>query len=188
MRGLLTDLSPEEEVKKSRALCQALAETEVFQRAPLVLGFFPLPGEPKILPLLERVLAQGRSLALPRVEGEDLIFRRLRSLEDCLPGYRGIMEPRGDLPPLGEGDFLEEDLLILVPGLAFDGRGGRLGRGKGFYDRLLDRLSLCRRGRARTLGVCYGFQLVRHIPMDARDCPVSGLLSEGGLQELTVTI
>ncbi len=188
MRALLADASPAGRERKSRLMCGALMGTEAWRNAPLVAGFFPFGPEPDIRPLLEGALAEGRRLALPRIEGGTLSFRFVRSLEDCVPGAYGIREPAESLPRAGTedpaaGDFAAAGTVILVPGLAFDRRGGRLGRGKGFYDRFLGRLfpESGPAERAAVVGICYGFQIVDRVPAGPEDRGIGFVLTEDGL-------
>lgn len=124
------------------AMARALTVLPVWQAAPAVFCFASLPDEPDTLPLLRAALAAGKRLCLPRVAGKTLETVPVRDLADLAPGAYGIREPTGpaaDLPP---------GTLALVPCLAMDARGVRLGRGGGCYDRFLagfagPRLVLC---------------------------------------------
>ena len=191
VRDRLAVMTPEERERRSFAIRRALAGTEAFRTAALVAAYYPLPEEPDILPLLEQVLTEGRTLALPRVQGGLLRFRRVADFRDCLPGYRGVREPREGLPVLGTEDFTvpaggspdgsEPGAVILVPGLAFDLRGGRLGRGKGFYDRFLGGFSpFSCLGEPRIVGVAFAVQLVPDVPMGGEDRRVDFLVTDEG--------
>ena len=147
-----------------------LAEAEAlpaFRDAACVLVYMALPDEVQTAPLLERWTGRKR-LALPRVCGEELELREYRP--GCLDeGYRGIFEPSPDSPLV---DPNEVDIAI-IPGTAFAERGGkvwRLGRGKGFYDRLLPKL------HCPAVGICYPFRVLPDIPTDPWDRPLDGLV------------
>lgn len=116
-----------------------------------VAAFAALPGEPDLLPLI--ATHPGHRWIYPRVEGDHLTLHLIQSPSyDLLPGAFGIREPSPALPTIPV-DAIDA---FLCPGLAFDRRGGRLGRGRGFYDRLLEHA----RPDALKLGVAFPFQLV----------------------------
>lgn len=156
----------------SAAIAQLLARPE-FQSAQRILGFLPLKDEPDLTAALESALAGGKTVALPRYlpgagqYGASLITGSLAAL---LPGAFGIREPSASAPvlPLNQLDF------ILVPGVAFDSSGRRLGRGKGFYDRLLagTNNSACVR-----CGIAFDEQIVPAIPAEAHDIAMNVILT-----------
>ena len=116
-----------------------------------ISAFAALPGEPDLLPLLAEF--PDRQWIFPRVENDRLMLHPVADpSRDLLPGAFGIREPSPALPVI---DVTAIDA-FLCPGLAFDRNGGRLGRGRGFYDRLLAQA----RPNARKLGIAFSFQLV----------------------------
>lgn len=120
----------------------------------------------------EAVLAAGRVLALPRMDGERLHFARVERWGTLVRGRFGIQEPPATAP---EVLFTRGDLLLL-PGVAFDAGGGRLGRGGGHYDRALAAL----RETPYLVGVGFAFQLVARVPLAAHDRRVDAFVSERG--------
>jgi 5,10-methenyltetrahydrofolate synthetase/tRNA threonylcarbamoyl adenosine modification protein YjeE len=138
-----------------------------------MLTFVGLPGEPDTRPLLDAILADGRTLILPRVEGRDLRLYCVHNPETQLrpsPPY-GIFEPVPARCEAWEGKPID---LALVPGLAFDIEGNRLGHGEGFFDRALCAL----RPKPTTFGLAFEFQVRRSIPHDSHDVPVDGIITE----------
>jgi 5-formyltetrahydrofolate cyclo-ligase len=128
--------------------------------ARTVLLYSALPDEVPTLPLLNRLTAEGKTVLLPRVVSDtDMELRRYTGPNDLEPGAFGIMEPTGEL-------FTDYDLIdvAIVPGMAFDREGHRLGRGKGYYDRFLARLP-----HIYKIGICFPFQLVDKVPADVHD-------------------
>ena len=124
------------------AMCRALTALPVWQAAPAVFAFASLPDEPDTLPLLRAALAAGKRLYLPRVADRVLETVPVQDLAGLVPGAYGICEPAGPAEALPPGT------LALVPCLAMDAHGVRLGRGGGYYDRFLagfagPRLVLC---------------------------------------------
>jgi 5-formyltetrahydrofolate cyclo-ligase len=162
VRQALGALSAEERRLGSLSIGSQIRESEVWRKAGNVLMFSPLPDEPDIWPLAELALTQGKLLALPRfIAGEDRYeAARVESLEeDLTTGAFGVREPLARCPsvPLKPLD------LLLVPGVAFEAGGRRLGRGKGYYDRLLAGTGGCK------LGVAFDCQVVEMLPLEPHD-------------------
>jgi len=138
----------------SRQLASQLRVWSLWQSSGMIASYAALVGEPEVLD----PWPQDKRIALPRVLGEDLQFHWVASRAELQPGRFGILEPAADAPIAGN-DFD----LILVPGLAFDLRGGRLGRGKGFYDRFLSTACGLR------AGVCFEDQIEGEVPVEPHD-------------------
>jgi 5-formyltetrahydrofolate cyclo-ligase len=129
-----------------------------------VASYAAMPGEVDLLPLLAAF--PERRWVLPRVVGDDLVWHEVRAPErDLAPAAFGIREPLADLPLVTAG---EVDLW-LCPGLAFDGRGGRLGKGRGYYDRAL----AAARPDAPRVGVCHPQQRVADVLAQPHDVPMT---------------
>jgi 5-formyltetrahydrofolate cyclo-ligase len=137
--------------------------------APRVLAYVPLSDEVDLRPLLAELLRRGWPLSLPRVASDDrLMLHAVRSLdEDLVMGRWSILEPRKELPVV-----LPVDLdIVVVPGRGFDTDGGRLGRGKAYYDRML------RKTRAARIAVAYETQILEDLATDASDERVDRILT-----------
>jgi 5-formyltetrahydrofolate cyclo-ligase len=150
-----------------RARLEALPE---WKAATRVLGFAPMSAEIDIWPALAGALAQGKTVALPRYDSQTDAYVAVRVLDlerDIVSGAFGLREPAPGCPlwPWNQLDF------VLVPGLGFDPGGRRLGRGKGFYDRMLSAATgvFC--------GVSMDWQLVPAIPAEAHDVLVDCILT-----------
>jgi 5-formyltetrahydrofolate cyclo-ligase len=138
-----------------------------------VAAYFPMKDEVNCLPALDRARAMGKTAALPFFAGRDsrMTFRDGDAVD---PGPWGILQPTPDAP------LLSPDLL-LIPLIAMDARGNRIGMGKGHYDRALPGL---RAAGARLVGVGWSFQMVdEDIPADPWDVPLDGFASPDGLTE-----
>jgi len=151
-------------------LCARLKEQRVWSAARAALLFAPLPDEPDIWPLLSEAIAAGKTVVLPAfVPGANYYTARQITdpARDLIAGLFGIREPSPTCPefPLNRLD------LALVPGIAFDARGGRLGRGKGFYDRLLADV------RGPKCGVAFEQQIVAAVPMGPLDIRLNCILT-----------
>jgi 5-formyltetrahydrofolate cyclo-ligase len=154
----------------SAQACARLKQQAVWRKAERILLFAPLPDEPDIWPLLSDALAAGKTVALPRFSAAAQTYAaaRVQNLQsDLRTGQFGIREPRDGCAdmPLSEFD------LVLAPGVAFDLRGRRLGRGRGFYDRLLTGV------RGVICGVAFDEQVVEEVPAGSQDIRVNCLLT-----------
>lgn len=131
-----------------------------WQSASTVLLYHALPDEVPTQALLEELRAAGKTVLLPRVTSPtEMTLHRYTGPGDLQTGAYGIMEPTGE--PFS--DYAHIDT-VLVPGMAFDRHGHRLGRGKGYYDRLLPQLP-----HAYKMGICFPFQLLDEVPVDDHD-------------------
>lgn len=170
VRKRLDKLSEQARNQASTRACQLLASQAQWQQARSVLMYAPMGGELDVWPLLEMALGLGKVVALPRYDALTNAYGafQLKDLaNDLEPGRYGIREPKGQstLLPLNRLDF------ILVPGLAYDLQGHRLGRGRGFYDRLLG--AVC----GTTCGVAFEEQIVRRVPVEPHDSDVNCILT-----------
>ena len=177
MRRELSSLTQELRAAASDQLAEALLRSQPWTTSDTVLGFYGQSSEPETRRVLQSALDQGRVLALPRVAGERLAFHRVADLGLLQPGYRGVAEPVDDTPLLGRA--MMANALVLVPGLAFDASGRRLGRGGGYYDRWLAALRSDAE-RCRFVGVCFHRQLVEQVPEHTHDQRVDQVLTERG--------
>jgi 5-formyltetrahydrofolate cyclo-ligase len=167
---VLQKISPAARTAASVQICARLKEQLFFQAASTVLLFAPLPGEPDLWPLLEETLASGKTAALPRFDPaeQSYVACRVQNLRtEIAAGQFGIREP---VPSCVEIPFGRLDL-VFVPGVAFDLRGNRLGRGKGFYDRLLAEI------RGVKCGVALDEQIVDEVPSGKMDVPLDFILT-----------
>jgi 5-formyltetrahydrofolate cyclo-ligase len=168
-------LDPDQRRREEAALTARFATLPGIAEARTVLLYVTaFPEEIDTGPLLDDLLAQGRSVLCPRV---DRVARRLRLFRiddprhDLVPGTLGIPEPRADCLEVDPSDVD----WVLVPGLAFDPRGYRLGRGAGHYDRLLPTL----RPDARRWALILDCQWVDELPVEPHDIPIDGIVSPG---------
>ena len=149
------------------ARVQALDE---WRRAEAVFLYVSVRGEPDTRALIREALEAGRLVAVPRcLEGGAMEARRIRSLDELQPAAYGLREPTEDAPLIGPERF---DLAV-IPCLAADRRGMRLGHGAGYYDRYLPRT------RAFRLCLCRGSALLDALPADAYDAQMDAVITEG---------
>ena len=154
----------------SAQACELLRKQPIWQNAKSILFYAPLANEPDIWPLLVEALNANKIVALPGFETEEnsYVARQITDLENDLErGQFGIREPRSDCQEV----LLNRLDLTLVPGVGFDFMGRRLGRGKGFYDRLLAQIS------GTTCGVGFDEQIVETIPTEPHDVHLNCILT-----------
>jgi 5-formyltetrahydrofolate cyclo-ligase len=168
IRARLEKISPAVRAVESIDLCERL-KTQM-PGARTILFFAPLPDELDIWPVLELSIALGTTCALPFFDAEEKKYsaREIKKpAADIVIGKFGVREPAASCAEIS----LDKFDLILVPGMAFDLSGNRLGRGRGFYDRLLERASGIK------CGVGYDFQLMEKIPVEPHDAKVNFILT-----------
>ena len=168
-KAYVRTLSDAERFRLEQKLAQHL--TSICANAAIVGGYSPLGSEISPLAAMEEARAVGRIVAFPAFDNPAKPFK-FRAGDPLLPGPFGIMQPKRSAP------VVEPDL-ILVPLIAIDGRGTRLGRGKGHYDRALVHLH---KMRVQLIGVGWSLQLLADtIPADEWDVPLDGFASPEGL-------
>lgn len=159
-------MTEEEIVERSNALAEKFYNTPAYQAASTIYGYLPYNQEVRTVPMLQRALDEGKRVAVPKVYGEEMRFIYLEDLTQVSKGYAGIPEPIADAP-------VAEDTqaLVLMPGLAFDPQGHRIGYGGGFYDKFL-----AKEPHHPTLALCYEFQMLAHLDTEEFDIPVDTVL------------
>lgn len=155
-------------MQQSADIMAALEKHPFFKSANIILLYHSLPDEVHTHAFLAK-WQEGKQLLLPVVVGDELELRRFSSPNDLQMGAYNILEPVGEC----FNDFETIDLVV-VPGVAFDKYGYRLGRGKGYYDRLLPKLT-----NAYKLGICFPYQYVEEVPTDEHDIRMNEVLTIG---------
>ncbi len=155
-------MSEELILRKSSALKDKFLATDAYRQAAAIYGYLPYNQEVRTVPILEQALRDGKKVAVPKVYGDDMKFIYLDDLSRVAKGYAGIPEPIDDGPVADD-----EGALVLMPGLAFDPQGHRIGYGGGFYDRFLER-----EPHHPTVALCYDFQMFQKLETEEFDIPV----------------
>lgn len=169
MRARLAKVTTTQAIAAAEAVANEIEQLQEFIQARSILLFHSLPDEISTTIMAER-WASRKSLYLPRVEGEDLRVVAYDQSEPLKKGAFGILEPKG----IAIHDYSIIDLAI-VPGMAFDTQGNRLGRGRGYYDRLLPLIS-----EAHSVGIGYSFQLFEKLlAVDEWDVKLSAVICRG---------
>lgn len=152
--------------ERSARLARLFFASEAYQKAKTIYGYLPYNQEVRTVPMLERVLKDGKKVAVPKVYGDEMKFLYLDDLNAVAKGYAGIPEPIADEPVAQD-----ETALVLMPGLAFDPQGHRIGYGGGFYDKFL-----AAEPNHPTLALCYEFQMLPKLDVEDHDIPVDTVL------------
>ncbi|HWD18896.1 MAG TPA: 5-formyltetrahydrofolate cyclo-ligase [Verrucomicrobiae bacterium] len=177
LRARLKALTSEERRFGSLAACDQLRAQPLWRAAGCILFYAPLSSELDLAPLLAEALATGKTAALPGYVAATGLYEAFvitHLTDDCAPGRFGIAEPKPGCArlPLNRLD------LALTPGVGFDETGHRLGRGQGFYDRLLAQTA------AIKCGVAFDLQVVERIPAEPHDIRMNCLLTPTRWREL----
>lgn len=178
-KSALASMSETERRLRSRSLCAKLVACPGFTSARTVMVYLAMPEEVDLADLLTAADRGGKRVCVPKMEWS------ARTMQAMLiePGsLKTEVVKHGVREPVGGNAVAPAAIdLTLVPGLAFDAAGRRLGRGAGFYDRFLKEFRAVRKPGAAAIGVCFDVQLVRDIPAEAHDQPVDGVATERGV-------
>jgi len=164
----------------SRRICRKLAALPEYHAAATLMSYVDIASEVRTRQFLSTARDHGKRVAVPYCAGDRLELFRFHRFDELAPGTRGILEPLPRLRSRGERKVgLDEVDLVVVPGVAFDRRGGRIGQGKGYYDRLL------RLAPPDTTLVALAFecQLVDEIPMLPHDVYMHKVITEEAIYE-----
>lgn len=156
-------------IKKERdaAICGIIAQSDMYHMCDKLFAYYPVRGEIDLLPLLHCARNEGKTAALPVLRGDEMLFCRFNG--ETREGKYGIPEPTGGVvPPDGR-------TLCIVPGLAYDSAGYRLGYGGGYYDRFLCEFS------GGALGAFYSELYAENLPHDDYDMPLNCIITEKGM-------
>ncbi|MBQ3655712.1 MAG: 5-formyltetrahydrofolate cyclo-ligase [Bacteroidales bacterium] len=161
IRELKTSFSVSELKNFSSFVTDKIKSEAFWQKASTVLLYYPLKDELDVTPLIKDAALNNKTVLLPVVENEILKLGVYKNDTLLIEGAFGILEPSTELFP--EEKYSEIDVAV-IPGVAFDKNGNRLGRGKGYYDRFLPELT-----SAYIIGVCFPFQMFEEIPSEEFD-------------------
>jgi len=179
LQTALLGVQPEQREAKSRLACDLLVATEQFQGASTIMLFLSLPHEIETAEAILAAWQSDKTVAVPKVSWEQrhMIPVQINSLETGLSTNSwGLRTPTTGKPvPFGDID------LVVTPGLAFDAKGNRLGRGGGYYDRFLahDRLKACK------CGFAFAEQVIASVPVNEHDQSMDMLITDAGMKNFT---
>ena len=152
--------------EKSQALAELFYASRQYQQAKTLYGYLPYNQEVRTVPILQKALEDGKRVAVPKVYGDEMRFIYMEDLSQVSLGYAGIPEPVADEPVARD-----PEALVLMPGMAFDPQGHRIGYGGGFYDKFL-----AVEPDHPTVALCYDFQVMERLETEEFDIPVDLVL------------
>ena len=159
-------MTQEQICNASASLMEKFLASKAYKDANTIYGYLPYNQEVRTVPMLEQALRDGKRVAVPKVYGDEMKFIYMTDLSLVEKGYAGIPEPVADAPVADD-----PTALVLMPGLAFDAQGHRIGYGGGFYDKFL-----AQEPNHPTLALCYDFQVLPNVETEEFDVPVDCVL------------
>ena|SRR3989338_11509484 len=170
----LQSQSPEDRQKRSLLIQKKVLDLKAFQKSACVFFYVSLTTEVDTIALIEKSWAMGKRVVVPLadLENKELKLYEIANLEtDLQKGALGILEPRPDRTKPVD---LEEIDLVIVPGIGFDRKNYRMGRGAGFYDRFLSKFGC----DVPKIGLAFCFQVVSELPLESHDQKLDLVLTD----------
>lgn len=161
---------PDQEKKsQSKEIFSHIEESELFKRSNTILLYWSMDDEVCTHDFIMKWY-ESKTILLPCVVGDDLVLRVFQGMESMKAGEQfGILEPVGEIY-----ESYEKIELMIIPGVAFDDKLHRMGRGRGFYDRLLSV------AQSTKIGICYDFQMVENVPVEEFDVVMNNVVTPKG--------
>lgn len=177
MMFMRSALTTEEREQYSEEILKTLTHLECFKNAKAIAAFVDFRNEVSMAPINDHILEANKSLFLPYIDmaTKTMTFHKVNDLSELNLSKFGILEPN---PSIHECIDINTIDLVLTPGVAFDHTGHRLGYGGGFYDRFFERLDKS----VPRIGIAFSLQQIETIPLEEHDLPLTGLITEEGLQ------
>lgn len=173
IKALLREMPLDASSSKSLAIAHRVSHLDAFRSARTVLLYLPIPGEVDVFPIAQAAWRARKKVLAPTVCDHCRTMRAILCCplnEDMFHPHHGLRQPNRDLGEL----TVDQIDLVIVPAIAFDPQGNRLGRGGGFYDRFLARPDV----RAGTIGVAFDEQIVPDLPVHENDRPVDVVVTD----------
>lgn len=168
-----------EKEARDAKICSLATSLASFRHADIILLYAPIKSEIDVMPILHEALAKGKRVAFPRCNTEErtMKFHFVSSEGDLSPCAYGIREPKEDLP-VYDPESTQGIAVCYVPGLTFDIYGYRLGYGKGYYDKFMNKFTGC------TIGLTYTELISQSLPKGRYDRHCDIMLTEKGIKQL----
>lgn len=166
---------PLEEIdNKSKSIVKILLGTKEYKKAKRIFTFVNANSEPVTIPLIEQAWKDGKVVAVPKMTGKphEMVFVEIKSMEELKPNKYGIREPE-----LIEGKVVlsDKDTIMIVPALAIDKEGYRLGYGGGYYDKYISE-----NDSMANIGIAFNWQIVNKVPVNENDMKLDMVVTEEG--------
>lgn len=170
IRTCRKEMSVETWQEHSHRICQRILQSPAYDQAQVIYAYLAKHGEVLLDEVIREAIASGKQVAVPKVMGKEMKFYRLRDLADVEPGCMGIREPLSR----EEISFPQEPVgLMLLPAVAVDLQGHRVGYGGGYYDRYLEQEP----GWIKVAAV-FEFQVYEQVPTEVLDVPLDGIVTQ----------
>ena len=171
-------------IQKSEGICKNILSWDIYRKAKTILFYMPLKTEPNIFKIIEDAFSQKKECYIPKITDETtmnffLLENEKSILEQVESGFYGILEPKENLPQLQIEDLAKkDDILILIPAMAFDKNKNRIGKGKGFYDRFLSKIFVNSQRNITLAGISFDCFILDKIPTEKNDMKVDFIISD----------
>lgn len=164
----------------SEKICNQLLTSDLYKNSSTILSYMALDDEVNLSMLMEQALKDGKKVYIPRIipDSSQMDFYEKTALSDV--NIYGIQEPEKNAGKFEIRKY-DDEILILTPGRAFSKNGGRLGRGKGYYDTYLARLKEKNAGNLKVIGIAFALQVFNELPLEKHDEKMDYLVTEKGI-------
>lgn len=164
----------------SEKICNQFLTSDLYKSSSTILSYMALDDEVNLSILMEQALKDGKKVYIPRIipDSSQMDFYEKTSLSDV--NIYGIQEPEKNAEKFEIRKY-DDEILILTPGRAFSKNGGRLGRGKGYYDTYLARLKEKNAGNLKVIGIAFDLQVFNELPLEKHDEKMDYLVTEKGI-------
>lgn len=169
------ELSMLEWDENSHKIYEKVVNHPFFLSANTIYCYVDYNREVRTREIIETAWKKQKKVAVPKIEGDDMNFYYINSFSDLSDGYRGILEPENTV------EATDEFMLVIMPGVAFDKKNNRLGYGKGFYDRFLQKHK-----NSHTIALGFEMQIIDSVPTDEHDMRPEFLITEETIYDSTI--
>jgi len=173
------EMGQQEIDEKSVRIAEFLLSLDFIKNSQTIMAYVNMPGEVRTEKIIEDLLKAGKTVVVPVciTQTVDLLASQIKGLDELVAGHYGILEPKKEYIRPVDPSILE---VIIVPGLAFDIHGNRIGHGKGYYDRFLMKVPPF----AKKVGLAFDFQVMPSVPVCHFDVPMDLIITESGIKKV----